>query len=645
MNHITSHNITSHIIIIINQPVSVNILSPWDILFLCRELSLVENWKFCKPFGKIEILVSSVHHRMDGSSHHRMEHNQQAIVLFYKYFSSPSPPPSQPAAAGSAIQRWWKDPKGNVRNLYQWHETNLSTTPSSLGTSACTRKRRLPLVGRILIAPEGINGTLSGNRKDVEAYVERMKNYDNVSYNTDEEGCDNDDFDCDERATTSCNNNDEKYVDLRIFRDVDYKLSYDSSSKPLFPDLKISIVKEIVSTSGLVDVHDVPLETGKHLTPEEFHDILEESKLSKSSPSQSQHEQTKEIALIDVRNTFEHEIGYFVDPKTNTKAIDPETTTFSSFDKFCERNADELRNKKVMMYCTGGIRCEKASILLKRRGVEDVNQLSGGIHRYLETYGNTGHFKGLNFTFDKRVAMKPNFAFEDNENGNHLDRIKVNEDENEDNDDSYEVVGHCVECNDPFDELCGSRVCTVCRDLVLVCAMCRSNGSLREYHCKRHSAWKESYFSFLDIFNTNELEAQRNVLRALKDEASTAKNVRRTLTRQINKVESRIRGIEDGSLSVNKNAPRRCRSCQEPLGEDSCDGKCWGFWRKAEVLGDGANSDGCTPETNLGNDSSDKGSEIPEASLKIMRGRRAKQKREAEIEFLPQPTNDGAITC
>lgn len=600
------------------------------------------------------------HHTMDSSSHHTMERNQQAIVLFYKYFSSPSSSPqsSQPAAAVSvsAIQQWWKDPKGNVRNLYQWHETNLTATPSSLETSACTsRKRRLPLVGRILIAPEGINGTLSGNRKDVEAYVERMKNYDNLSCRSDEEGCDNDNIDCDERATTSCNtDNDEKDVDPRIFRDVDYKLSYDSSLKPLFPDLKMSIVKEIVSTSGLVDVHDVPLETGKHLTPEEFHEILEESKSSPSQSHQQQH-QTKEIALIDVRNTFEHDIGYFVDPKTNTKAIDPETTTFSSFDKFCERNADELRNKKVMMYCTGGIRCEKASILLKRRGVEDVNQLSGGIHRYLEKYGNTGHFKGLNFTFDKRVAMKPNFAFEDNENGNHLDTSQKQssakdnedefEDENDDKDDSYEVVGRCVECNDPFDELCGSRVCTVCRDLVLVCAICRSTGSLREYHCKRHSAWKTLYFSFLDIFDKNELEAQRNALRGLRDEATIAKNVRRTLTRQINKVESRIRGIEDGSLSVDKNAPRRCRSCQEPLGEDSCDGKCWGFWRKAEVLGDGVTSDGTTPEIILGNDSSDNGSKIPEGSLKVMRGRRAKQKREAEIEFLLQPTNNDAITC
>jgi len=522
-------------------------------------------------------------------------------VLFYKYFSSSS---SSKEAAGSAIQKWWKDPKGNVRNLYQWHETNLLTPSSSVESGS--RKRRLPLVGRILIAPEGINGTLSGNCDDVEAYVERMKNYtDVVSYTVD-------------------NEREESNGDMRIFKDVDYKFSYEYSSGPLFPDLKISIVKEIVSTSGLVDVHDVPIETGKHLTPQEFHEILQES-------SQAQ----KEIALIDVRNTFEHDIGYFVDPKTNRKAIDPETTTFSSFDKFCERNADDLRNKKVMMYCTGGIRCEKASILLKRRGVEDVNQLSGGIHRYLEKYGNKGHFKGLNFTFDKRVAMKPNFAFERDENGNISDANQQKSDADEMQDakdcDSYQVVGRCVECNDAFDELCGSRVCTVCRDLVLVCTNCRSNVSLREYHCKRHSAWKTAYFSFLEIFDTDELKEQRTTLKALRDDIQDQKNVRKTLSRQINKVEARIKGIQDGSLTVDKNAPRRCRSCQEPLGE-KCDGKCWGFWRQADDV---------VSNKSTSNDSSKRrnGFDTP-AVPKALRGRRAKQMREAEMEFLPQPTND-----
>ena len=623
-----------------------------------------------------------------------MTKENQAIVLFYKYFSSSS---SSSSSSSRAIERWWEDPKNNVRKLYMWHENNLSSSPSSSSDKISSlpigriKRRRLPLVGRILISTEGINGTLSGSRKDIETYIELMKGYNDLSMNIttppdDDDDDDDDDCDGDEERITgpntsnvntgrtssnihdyddTGNEDDDSSSTSRIFQDVDWKISYESStSGQLFPDLKISIVKEIVSTSGLVNVNDIPLETGKHLSPEEFHEILELSSLSISLPSiqshqqqqQQQQQQTKEVVMIDVRNTFEHDIGHFVDPKTNVKAIDPETTTFSSFEKFCEQNANELRDKKVLMYCTGGIRCEKASVLLKRKGVEDVNQLSGGIHRYLEKYGNDGHFKGLNFTFDKRVAMKPNFATkvikcDDNDNDDHEENdndvddhkkssvtIKNNDDDdcdddsddddNDDDDDdddneSYEVVGRCVECSDPFDELCGSRVCTVCRDLVLICEKCRTRSkTLREFHCKRHAAWKSCYFSFLEIFDQSELEEQQRVLRILRDEASVErgnnKNVRRTLTRQINKAETRIREIKEDCHLIDPNAPRRCRSCQEQLGT-VCDGKCWGFWKNAEV-------------TSNDHDNSSKVEKIR------MRGRRAKQKHEAEMEFLPKPT-------
>jgi len=560
---------------------------------------------------------------------------EQAIVLFYKYFSPSSP--SSPSHR--AIEKWWDDPKGNVQKLYLWHESMLSSSLSSLELSPLSekkiqqprnRKQHLSLVGRILISIEGINGTLSGSCKDIETYIELMKEYHCLSMSSPTS-----DSNYEEKNDRNRSNDDD---DIRIFQNVDWKMSYDSSTKKLFPDLKISIVKEIVSTSGLVDVNDIPLETGNHLTPEEFHEILESS--SSSSMVQS-HQQIrkKEVVLIDVRNTFEHDIGYFIDPKTNRKAIDPKTTTFSSFDFFCDQNANKLRHKKVLMYCTGGIRCEKASVLLKRKGVDDVNQLSGGIHRYLEKYGNNGHFKGLNFTFDKRVAMKPNFAKKkvsesDDCNCNEevdsaaddYKNIVTISDDNNDNDESYEIVGRCVECNDPFDELCGSRVCTVCTVLVLVCERCRarSNNELREFHCKRHAAWKTCYFSFLDIFHQSELEEQRRTLCVLRDEASVErgnnKNIRRTLVRQITKIESRICEIEQGHLVVDPNAPRRCRSCQEPFGT-VCDGNCWGFWKK-EI-------------TSIADDNSGKGKVVENVNL---RGRRAKQKHEAEMEFLTKTT-------
>jgi UPF0176 protein len=127
---------------------------------------------------------------------------------------------------------------------------------------------------------------------------------------------------------------------------VDWKESFveELGVEEPFPDLKISIVKEIVSTGGLVSVDDIPKSAGKHLTPEEFHQALVE-------------DQGKDVVLIDVRNTFEHDIGHFVTPETGEPAMNPAMVAFSSFDSnFCAKNADNLKDKKVLMYCTGGIR-------------------------------------------------------------------------------------------------------------------------------------------------------------------------------------------------------------------------------------------------------------------------------------------------
>jgi hypothetical protein len=195
--------------------------------------------------------------------------------------------------------------------------------------------------------------------------------------------------------------------------------------------------------------------------------------------------------------------------------------------------------------------------MLKRKGVSNVAQLSGGIHRYLERYGKDGFFKGLNFTFDKRVAVKPDMS-------SQCLSFNTVEELSRDAEETYEVVGKCVECATPFvsmtnrhssalfpccdsyhccpdarsqDELDGGRVCTVCRDLVLVCPKCQS--SLREYHCSRHAAWKESYFSFLEVYDLNELQEQLSNLQNLRDslEPKTSfKNTRRALTRQMDKV-------------------------------------------------------------------------------------------------------------
>jgi predicted sulfurtransferase len=137
-----------------------------------------------------------------------------------------------------------------------------------------------------------------------------------------------------------------------LFTNVDWKESSveedDDELLEPFPDLKISIVKEIVSTGGLVSAKEVITKGGQHLTPEEFHQVLVDAGSASGS---------KPVVLVDVRNTFEHDIGHFVHPTSGQAAMNPEMVTFSSFDSnFCAKYAAELKDKKVLMYCTGGIR-------------------------------------------------------------------------------------------------------------------------------------------------------------------------------------------------------------------------------------------------------------------------------------------------
>jgi len=426
-----------------------------------------------------------------------------SVVLFYKYFV-PCPSPLK------------RNPEHYVEVLRR-HQQELCT--------------RLHLKGRVLLALEGINGTLyARNSHILEEYVAAMESFDLVKDCALPEGTED---------LVKCGEEEERQL---VYSGIDWKRSA-AATEP-FPDLKISIVKEIVSTGGVITAEDIARLGGKHLSPREFHDAV----LSDE----------KNVVLIDVRNTFEHEIGHFVNPKTHEAAMNPNMVVFSNFDStFCAKQASSLQDKKVLMYCTGGIRCEKASAMLRKRGVEDVCQLQGGIHRYLEEFGDKGLCQGKNFVFDQRVSAMDSST------------------------PTATVVGKCIECASPYDEISGSRLCSVCRDLVLVCPKCQE--SLREYHCRRHSAWKHCYFTFLEIFDADELSTQRKRLEEIRASLSPPgdfKNVRRTLMRQITKIDNRLDALESGKATVDREAPRRCRTCMKPNNE--CDGKCWGFWKQAE---------------------------------------------------------------
>ena len=491
----------------------------------------------------------------DNNSPQQQQH--EAVILFYKYVD----PRSSRAA--------WL--------LHRFPEYYLEKI-SDFQNDLC---RRLGLKGRILLASEGINGTLSGKSLHVlKEYRDAMERFDLIQYcglppeNTCSGGKTNGEKKLPEQQELdeimmSGGSNDNDITSLTtLFGNIDWKKSIlnhhprktssDSNKRKelIFPDIKISIVKELVSTGGSISVEDIAQYGGIHLSPEEFHQKIEKA-------------DEKAVVLIDVRNTFEYDIGHFVYPKTNQPAVNPEMVTFSAFEpQFCERRASELKDKTVLMYCTGGIRCEKASIMLKKRGVNDVYQLNGGIHRYLETFGEKGFFQGRNFVFDQRIAVTPAEQYQ-----KQHDRQQA--DTNDDGVSQHIVVGKCVECCDMFDEISGSRLCTVCRDLVLVCPTCQSK--LREYHCRRHADWKDCYFTFLDIFNGEQLAYQKNRLEQLVQQKDISRRIRQSIRRQLEKVTSRLHDVQADPSIVNPNAPRRCRSCMKPSTE--CNGLCWGFWK------------------------------------------------------------------
>ena len=384
----------------------------------------------------------------------------------------------------------------------------------------------LRLTGRALLAPEGINSNLAGDRASVDAFIAAM----------------------------------EARGDGDLFTGIDWKREQ-VAVKP-FPDLAVKRVDEIISTAGTIPASLLADGLGgAHLSPEDFH-----AELDRYLTAPEGSEEQRNTVLIDVRNRKEFNVGHF------QGALDPDTKNFTQFaPQFVDANLDELRGKKVLMYCTGGIRCEKASAYIRSKGIEDVSQLSGGIQRYLEKYGTGGYFEGNNFVFDARGQQRlPGAA----------------------------VVGRCIGCGAGEDSQSGDRVCAVCRDAVLVCDGCRR--ALRGvYFCRDHSYLADGAFEpFLSRFTVDELHGQLARLQTLMAPGGAVagkanKNRRRAVLKQARRVSARIAAVQGGSETVDGDAPVRCRSCGRPSrffletggegttgGEELCDGRCWGFFQE-----------------------------------------------------------------
>ena len=205
----------------------------------------------------------------------------------------------------------------------------------------------LHILGTIIIGKEGINGTISGTESSLSKALSFLQS-----------------------------NN--------IFQNLDLKESM-SAKKP-FLRLKVKIKEEIVSM-GLKKI-DPTTQAGKYIDPEEWNNLIND----------------KNTILIDTRNNYECLIGSF------KNAINPKTNNFKEFPDWVDRqnfNEADKKSKKFAMFCTGGIRCEKASSYMKNQGFKNVFHLKGGILKYLENIDiNDSRWKGECFVFDDRVSVK-----------------------------------------------------------------------------------------------------------------------------------------------------------------------------------------------------------------------------------------------
>jgi hypothetical protein len=254
--------------------------------------------------------------------------------------------------------------------------------------------------GRLRVALEGFNGTLTGPPEGIRAFCDELRAY-----------------------------------DPRNFGAVDFKVVDGMPANKAFRGLKVFPVEELV-TYGLAGAADsaAPLELGgQHVKPDRWNELA-------ARPG---------AVIIDVRNANETAIGAFVPPPGGATVLDPRMRKSTEFPRWIDEHADELRGREVMMYCTAGIRCERASALLASKGLaREIVQLDGGIHRYLDAFPKDGGiWSGKNYTFDKRFshgAEQP----------------------------APFARARCAACSAPWERYQAQAKCAVCRMEALLCRDC-----------------------------------------------------------------------------------------------------------------------------------------------------------------------------
>ncbi len=259
---------------------------------------------------------------------------------------------------------------------------------------------RLGLKGRIILSPHGINGTLGGKLENVLEYKREMN-----------------------RSVT--------------FKGITYKWSDGTADD--FPKLSIKVRDELVAFKAADElvVSEKGVENGGvHLKPEEVHKLIQE--------------RGDEVVFFDGRNAYEAQVGKF------KNAIIPNVKTTPDFLKELEDpKYDEIKNRPIITYCTGGIRCEILSVLMKNRGFKEVYQIDGGIVKYGEKYGDDGLWEGTLYIFDGRMTHRFSANAKD--------------------------IGECVHCGAKTSNFVNCADVS-CNRLVLMCAKCDNGASFCEKH-------------------------------------------------------------------------------------------------------------------------------------------------------------------
>ncbi|KAI8646235.1 Rhodanese-like domain-containing protein [Parasitella parasitica] len=280
------------------------------------------------------------------------------------------------------------------------------------------------MTGKIRIASEGINATLAGSNQDIDRYLDWLTL--SQPFNNAEDSL---------KHSESLRLDNTSTVRYKFFKPS-------QGCSHVFSELSIKLVDEICplgQTTVVLEKLQKPDHDHGKLSPSDFHNILAK-----------RHQD--DYILLDTRNYYESKIGHF------EGAIQPPIRKFSQFPSYVERNKDSLRGKTILTYCTGGIRCEKATAFMRQAlPDEDIFMLDGGIHNYLEWWKSKGDEKGQednpiwqgkNYVFDARQAL----ALDDKS-----------------------VVSQCQRCNQLWDKYkkCAS---TGCHLLILYCdACCASN--------------------------------------------------------------------------------------------------------------------------------------------------------------------------